>query len=83
VGAKVNGNIVDLAGNYTYKFTLGLRFLEVKASEDAPARKRLVVLHKPGVEASVRQIPLVVRFTKIAPLVAKHLGLDNEEAIYV
>jgi hypothetical protein len=53
--AKIDGNIPDMACEYAHKLTLGFAELIMKASQDTPPRKGLVVLREGTRQASVRK----------------------------
>ena len=79
--ADIHRHIQHAAGNHPHQFALGAGpFLEMQAPQHAVPAFALVVLDKLDVPANgLVKVPLAPAFHKIAPLISKHPGLENEK----
>ena len=79
--ADIHRHIQHAAGNHPHQLALGAGpFLEMQPPQHAVSAFALVVLDKLDVPSNgLVKVPLAPAFHKIAPLISKHPGLENEK----
>ena len=85
LGANVNRHIEYSALYHAHQFCLLIgRPLEVQTTQHTPLGAALVILHKGYLNACLGTKTLgIERLEEVSPLVAKHLWLNNKNALYV
>src|SRR5208283_4416872 len=78
--AQVHGNIEDLAFHHPHQFALRMLDLVMQPAQDIALRTGMIVLHKPILDAQVRQGALVVAFQEESAPVAEHARLEKHQA---